>query len=488
MHFLLTTLEVVYVFSTHMHELMEHETLDKTRRRCKWENDDYICRGHILNDIFDALFDVYQNVDSEKELWDQLESKYMVEDASSKKFLISNFKNYKMVDSRSVMEQYHELLLILGQFTQHGLKMDESTSVSIDYSSSDHLSLDDSSRDSSSSSSSETFSDSSADALSDSASSRLSSDHSLPIPSSGMRPSHRISFTRSRSLAVSVPLSSPTLRALSYAHDDILPSPKRIRIPETATDLELRALTRRDYETILRGLSEVRVDRVTHPVVPEDIIKPAQEGAVEVTYETLGDLVQRFHDHTEEIPVRHVQVIESVQRDQGHMIVATGQQSADMLERIREMERDNKILRHMMDVARALTTARSLEPHIRDGGGQEEVNGNGGNRNGNGGNRNGVNENGGNGNGGNGNRGNGNGGNRNRGNGNEGNQNRGNGNGNGGGNGYNFRGFMPTIECTYQDFLKCQPLNFNGTEGVVGLTHWFKKMETIFHINNYPEK
>ncbi|GJS64987.1 reverse transcriptase domain-containing protein [Tanacetum coccineum] len=90
---------------------------------------------------------------------------------------------------------------------------------------------------------------------------------------------------------------------------------------------------------------------------------------------------------------------------------------------------------------------------MRDGGGQEEVNGNGGNRNG-----------------GNGNRGNG------------------NGNGNRGGNGYNFRGFVPARECTYQDFLKCQPLSFNGTEGVVGLTRWFKKMETVFHISNCPER
>nr|GFA27477.1 hypothetical protein [Tanacetum cinerariifolium] len=27
-------------------------------------------------------------------------------------------------------------------------------------------------------------------------------------------------------------------------------------------------------------------------------------------------------------------------------------------------------------------------------------------------------------------------------------------------------------ECTYNDFLKCQPLNFKGTEGVIGLTQW----------------
>ncbi|GKF91481.1 hypothetical protein Tco_0275182, partial [Tanacetum coccineum] len=43
----------------------------------------------------------------------------------------------------------------------------------------------------------------------------------------------------------------------------------------------------------------------------------------------------------------------------------------------------------------------------------------------------------------------------------------------------------PTRECTYSDFLKCQPLNFKGTEGVVGLTQWFKRMETVFHISNY---
>ncbi|GJU64023.1 hypothetical protein Tco_1245858 [Tanacetum coccineum] len=52
----------------------------------------------------------------------------------------------------------------------------------------------------------------------------------------------------------------------------------------------------------------------------------------------------------------------------------------------------------------------------------------------------------------------------------------------------NGRGAMPVARvCTYQDFMKCQPLNFKGTEGVVGLTRWFEKMETVFHISNCPE-
>ncbi|GKE16507.1 putative reverse transcriptase domain-containing protein [Tanacetum coccineum] len=35
----------------------------------------------------------------------------------------------------------------------------------------------------------------------------------------------------------------------------------------------------------------------------------------------------------------------------------------------------------------------------------------------------------------------------------------------------------------YADFMKCQPLNFKGTEGVVGLTRWIEKMESVFNIN-----
>ncbi|GJT68274.1 hypothetical protein Tco_1019754 [Tanacetum coccineum] len=134
------------------------------------------------------------------------------------------------------------------------------------------------------------------------------------------------------------------------------------------------------------------------------------------------------------------------------------------------------IARQVTKMLEAYDTARNIKPLVEGRGEQEDENGDdyeGGNGGGNG--NGGVNGNGGNKNGGvNGNR---NGG----GNGN-GNEN-GNGNGNGGGNGFNFGRFMPVArECTYQDFLKCQPLKFNRTEGVVGLTRWFEKMETVFHI------
>nr|GFC50697.1 hypothetical protein [Tanacetum cinerariifolium] len=39
-------------------------------------------------------------------------------------------------------------------------------------------------------------------------------------------------------------------------------------------------------------------------------------------------------------------------------------------------------------------------------------------------------------------------------------------------------------ECTYTDFLKCQPLPFKGTEGVASLSQWCERMESVFHISN----
>ncbi|GJZ52787.1 putative reverse transcriptase domain-containing protein [Tanacetum coccineum] len=56
-------------------------------------------------------------------------------------------------------------------------------------------------------------------------------------------------------------------------------------------------------------------------------------------------------------------------------------------------------------------------------------------------------------------------------------------------NGYDSNGSVPrpaqaARECSYSEFLKCKPLDFKGTEGVVGLTRWFEKMESVFSISN----
>ncbi|GKB70705.1 phloem protein 2-like protein, partial [Tanacetum coccineum] len=91
MHFLLSSMSVVYVLTTPIPDDGDDAIVDQLRNRAKWDNNDYVCRGLILNGLFDSLFDIYQNVESSKELWNSLKAKYMAEDASSKKFLDSNF-------------------------------------------------------------------------------------------------------------------------------------------------------------------------------------------------------------------------------------------------------------------------------------------------------------------------------------------------------------------------------------------------------------
>ncbi|GJU42390.1 putative reverse transcriptase domain-containing protein [Tanacetum coccineum] len=351
-----------------------------------------------------------------------------------------------------------------------------------------------------------------------------------PSHSSSMGPSRK----RSRSPTTSVSISSPIPGALSPARANLLPPPKRIRSFDSVTNLEdcsdessessvprenslrddivirgsdepysepdidpaiqaeideyiayvdaLRAegidarvvvetVAREEVKTSVKGPVEVMVDRVIHPAVSGDIPKPAQEeGAIEGIYEMLGDL-DCSNGSIEYCFVGEDQIMPNIRS------------GATMTREV-----VNELIdRRVAEAFKARDAARNLEPLVEGRGEQEDEDGDdyeGGNG---GGNINGrVNGNGGNGNGENGNGGvNGNRNGRGNGNGND----NGNVNGNEGGNGYNFGGFMHVArECTYQDFLKCQPLNFNGTEGVVGLTRLFEKMETMFHISNCPQK
>nr|GEW47738.1 hypothetical protein [Tanacetum cinerariifolium] len=273
----------------------------------------------------------------------------------------------------------------------------------------------------------------------------------------------------------------PVSEALSPVRVDLIPSPKRVRDIGYLADVEV-------------GPRETRVERVMHPLMPEDILEPTQEGAV--------------------------QVIEGVQREQGHRIVRVESAVTVLTESVAELEKDNRSLRGTASVKsqrvdrlqrgmprmqremrqmrrfqfydrrlvmtlvkmpntrsgasmtheeveelvvrrvakemEAREAARNLETLDENGDDQEGKNG--GNENGrNEGNRNGDNR-----------------GNENRGNGNKG-------NGGNGNHGINYEGFMPIAqECTFQDFLKCKPHTFSGTEGVdSALTWWNSHKRTI---------
>ncbi|GJU48279.1 hypothetical protein Tco_1217834 [Tanacetum coccineum] len=191
-------------------------------------------------------------------------------------------------------------------------------------------------------SSSEASSDFHSDASSDPSSRHSLSDHSSPdLPSTSAGPSRK----RRRSPMTSVPALSP--RGLVCGRDDAIvrvsdePHLEQDIDPEIQAEIDeciayadalrdrgidarvvVEAVDRDETKTGVRGPVEVRVERVTHPAMPEDIPEPAQEGAVEATYETLGDL-----------------------REQGHRIVGVESAVIALTERIAELERDNRRLR-----------------------------------------------------------------------------------------------------------------------------------------------
>ncbi|GJW87261.1 reverse transcriptase domain-containing protein [Tanacetum coccineum] len=42
-------------------------------------------------------------------------------------------------------------------------------------------------------------------------------------------------------------------------------------------------------------------------------------------------------------------------------------------------------------------------------------------------------------------------------------------------------------KCSYKEFMSCQPINFKGTKGAVGLIRWFERTESVFSRSNCTE-
>ncbi|GJY93946.1 hypothetical protein Tco_0509728 [Tanacetum coccineum] len=234
--------------------------------------------------------------------------------------------------------------------------------------------------------------------------------HSSSARSVSERPSYSSSVgpsrKRCRSPSDLVSLVAPTPGALSLVCADLLPPRNRVRGFVSATDSEASleesyesytepdinfdvqadidaciaatdAIAAREADVIVetedevdeeaessaRGTVEIGVDRVTHPVVRM----------------TLLSLLEReLYYHMVEIPVHRFSVIKSVQRDQGHRIMATSQQSAAMSERIGTLEWDNIRLRGMLGVEKQRVDRLW---HSMSQNGDDNDNGSGGNGN-----------------------------------------------------------------------------------------------------------
>ena len=94
-----------------------------------WKHSDFLCRNYILSGLDDILYNVYNNINTSKELWEALEKKYKAEDAGLKKFVAAKFLDYKMVDTKAVVTQIQELQVIIHDLLNEGMIINEAFQV-----------------------------------------------------------------------------------------------------------------------------------------------------------------------------------------------------------------------------------------------------------------------------------------------------------------------------------------------------------------------
>ena len=106
MFFYLTTLNLARFLSESALQLNEGETdAQAVSAVDAWKHSDFSCRNYVLNGLVDPLYNVYCKINTAKELWESLERKYKIEDAGTKKFVVARFLDYKMVDTKTVINQ-----------------------------------------------------------------------------------------------------------------------------------------------------------------------------------------------------------------------------------------------------------------------------------------------------------------------------------------------------------------------------------------------
>uniref|UniRef100_A0A2N9EEB8 CCHC-type domain-containing protein n=1 Tax=Fagus sylvatica TaxID=28930 RepID=A0A2N9EEB8_FAGSY len=128
MKFLLTALKIFYVLNPNLQPIPDptpQDTEQLKQQRIKREEDELVCRGHILNTLSDRLYDLFTTMTSPKEIWKALETKYKTEKQGTDKFIIQKYFDFKMMDNVSVLDQVHELQILVHKLNDLSIKIPE---------------------------------------------------------------------------------------------------------------------------------------------------------------------------------------------------------------------------------------------------------------------------------------------------------------------------------------------------------------------------
>ncbi|XXG67248.1 hypothetical protein AAC387_Pa06g0640 [Persea americana] len=130
MLFYFTTLNLAWFLHEEAPALKECETDKQVIAAVEaWKHADFFCQNYILNGLDNTLYNVYCSLKTTKELWGSLDKKYQTEDAGIKKFVVGRFLDYKMIDSKAVINQVQELQVIFHEIHAEEMSLSESFQV-----------------------------------------------------------------------------------------------------------------------------------------------------------------------------------------------------------------------------------------------------------------------------------------------------------------------------------------------------------------------
>ncbi|XP_062227865.1 uncharacterized protein LOC133926113 [Phragmites australis] len=106
---------------------VERTRLDALRAR--WEKANASALARLLAVLSNRLFNVYVSFGEARKVWTELNDKYAESDNGNESFMVASYLNFCMGDGRSVMEQIHELQLIVRDLGQYGCVLPENFQI-----------------------------------------------------------------------------------------------------------------------------------------------------------------------------------------------------------------------------------------------------------------------------------------------------------------------------------------------------------------------
>ena len=78
-----------------------------------------------MSTLSNELFDFYCQYKVAKEIWYEMNKKYILEDVGTHKYAIGNFRNFQMIDDRNVSSQIHDYYLLINDLAIEDIKLPE---------------------------------------------------------------------------------------------------------------------------------------------------------------------------------------------------------------------------------------------------------------------------------------------------------------------------------------------------------------------------